>query len=122
MVFQANEFYLALPERETCASICARTLILLSGLDVAIRKNDVIQPQILSQKGYIAASNLVEISQWLSFRQTSMPAIKTLCGTSKEERRSISRGIKRVEAWVKHWSDFETSPTVERNFPFFKID
>ena len=63
------------------------------------------------ESGTCVAKGLVDIVHWLSFRASSSEQWRsTLCGTTKEEKRKIARGLRRVMSWESDWADFITSP------------
>lgn len=110
-----------LSRQEVPECMCATYLASLASLNIPISvtvRGDIDNPIMLDINGRnVVASGLNMITQWLSYRQGASEYLRILCGRTKEERRAVSRAIKRVNEWKFLWEDITTHPEVKLESP-----
>lgn len=104
-------YSLQLPEDNSVVYVIVEYLVHLCAVEGQLlsveRVHHIRQPQVLCvSTGSVLSKGIVDIIHWLSFRKVLHAKIlHSLCGESKDEKRIVARGLRKVLSWVSDWND-----------------
>lgn len=110
-----TSYFLQLPAYNCISSAFIHYVVCLCIADKLLVQQQTVstihEAKVVSvSTGSTLSKGAVDIIHWLSFRNVpNSKTLQSLCGESKDEKRVVARGLRKVLSWFKDWNDTEMS-------------